>query len=133
MASQRRFKVLENYREPAGFHPRRRDQFQPPSGAVYQKLRPDVIFDLLDRSISNRNPAQKPNVLPPRRLLERMSDEPWTCTATAHEGGMGGGRGADPYLHFNIWFERAGGQAQHYHVRCHERDQGGLYVFQVTF
>jgi len=66
-------------------------------------------------------------------LYERMSNEAWTCTATAHEGGIGGGRGADPYLHFNIWFERHAGRPQHYHVRCHEFEQGGLYVFQVTF
>jgi len=133
MASQRRFKVLENYRDPDGFHPRRRDQFQPDAGNVYQKLRPSAICDLMERAGKSHNAAGLGNVVPPSQLYERMSNEAWTCTATAHEGGIGGGRGADPYLHFNIWFERHAGRPQHYHVRCHEFEQGGLYVFQVTF
>ena len=134
MASQRRFKVLQNYRDPAGFHPRRRDQFQPSQGNSYQKLRPAVIGDLFERAGKLHNAAGLQNVVSPSLLYERMSNEQWTCTATAHEGGTGGGnRGADPYLHFNIWFKQRSGQPQHYHVRCHEFDNGGVYVFQVTF
>jgi hypothetical protein len=133
MASDRRFKVIENYRDPDGFHPRRDDQFQPREGRAYQKLRPWVICDLMERAGKSQNAAGMSNVIPPNRLYERMSNEPWTCTATAHEGGIGGGRGADPYLHFNIWFKPNQGRPQHYHVRCHEFDRGGLYVFQVTF
>lgn len=136
MASIRRVKVIENYNDPQGFHDNRlvTEQFQPATGRAYQKLRPEIICTLLERAGKNHNAALLANLVPARSLLERMSDEPWTCTATAHEGGRGdGGRAADPYLHFNIWFRRHQGRPQSYHVRCHEIAAGGLYVFQVTF
>ncbi len=133
MASIRRFAVLEHYRDPAGFHDNKlvRSQFQPATGAAYQKLTPAVIFDLLEGADKMFNAIGKPNVIPARALLERMSQSDWTCTATAHERGKGAK--PDPYLHFNIWFKRDAGKPQAYHVRCHEREAGGLYVFQVTF
>ena len=139
MASLRRFKVIDNYREPLGFRYTRkpvRRPGEPEFEPRYQRLTPEVICDLLERSDKMWNGAALPNVIPARQLLERMSSVEWTCTATAHEGGREqprGGRANDPYLHFNIWFEKDGQQPQHYHVRCHEIAQGGLYVFQVTF
>ena len=84
MASQRRFKVLQNYRDPDGFHPRRRDQYQPDVGNVYQKLDPHTICQLMERSAKSHNAAGLPNIVPTRQLYERMSNEAWTCTATAH-------------------------------------------------
>jgi hypothetical protein len=84
MASQRRFKVLANYRDPDGFHPRRRDQFQPGEGNVYQKLHPSTICELMERADKSHNAAGLRNIVPPRHLYERMSNELWTCTATAH-------------------------------------------------
>jgi len=132
MASNRRFKVLENFLHPSAFFRNEgREQFQPEDGRAYQKLRSDVIYSLLERSDKMHNAAGLPNAVSARQLLERMSDATWTCTATAHEGGIGdANRKADPYLHFNINFKAA---PKAYHVRCHELRQGGLLVFQVTY
>jgi hypothetical protein len=136
MASLRRQKVLDNYLDPTAFFPPRKDgsrneQFQPETGNVYQKLREDVIYSLLERSDKMHTTSVSRNVVAARALLERMSGEAWTCTATAHEGGKGdGARKPDPYLHFNVKFKAA---PNSYHVRCHELDQGGLLVFQVTY
>lgn len=132
MASQRRIKVLENYLEPDAFSGRvGQRQFQPRDGAAYQKLRSDMIYVLLERSDKMHNAASMPNLISPRKLLERMSNEAWTCAATAHEGGIGDAqRAPDPYLHFNIKFRA---KPHSYHVRCHELKQGGLLVFQVSY
>lgn len=133
MASTRRFKVIDNYRDPEGFHDNKlvTEQFQPATGTAYEKLTPETICDLLSRSDKMFNALCDPKIIPARSLLERMSNSHWTCTATAHEKGKGDR--PDPYLHFNIWFQRDHGQPQAYHVRCHEIKRGGLYVFQVTF
>ena len=136
MGSIRRHKVLENYEDPHLFFKprkdgRRREQFQPEAGNVYQKLREDVIYSLLERADKMHVTSVSRNVIQARALLERMSNERWTCTATAHEGGMGdAARRPDPYLHFNVNFESAPAA---YHVRCHELEQGGLLVSQVTY
>lgn len=136
MGSIRHFNVVDNYRDPAGFHDNRlvTRQFQPATGVVYQRLSPEVICTLLHQAGKHHNATGRANVLPARQLLERMSREEWTCTAGLHEGGRGdGARHADPYLHFNVWFRRNQGQPQSYHVRCHENEGGGVHVFQVTF
>ncbi len=136
MASIRRRKVLENYLDPTGFFPlrkdgRRNEQFQPEVGKIYQKLREDVIYSLLERADKMHLTSVSRNVISARALLERMSGEGWTCTASAHEGGKGDGvRRPDPYLHFNVNFKFA---PCAYHVRCRELDKGGLLVFQVTY
>ncbi|GAP35593.1 hypothetical protein ISF6_1366 [Piscinibacter sakaiensis] len=70
------------------------------------------------------------NTLSARALLELMSEGPWQCRATAHEGGHPNDPDPDPYLHFNIRILR---QERTYHVRCHEHRLGGVVVFQVTF
>ena len=135
MASNRRQSVLDNYVDPSlFFKPRkdgkRREQYQPESGNVYQKLRADVIYGLLDGAGKMHLTSVSRNVISARTLLERMSREPWTCTATAHEGGKGdANRRPDPYLHFNVNFHE---EPCAYHVRCHELKIGGLLVFQVT-
>jgi hypothetical protein len=136
MASARRQSVVGNYVDPnLFFKPRkdgmRRDQFQPETGSVYQKLRPEVIYSLLNRAGKMHLTSVSRNVVSARSLLERMSNEEWTCTATAHEGGKGdASRRPDPYLHFNVNFQA---DPTAYHVRCHELQLGGLLVFQVTF
>ena len=124
MSSQRRFKVVENFVDGG--------QFQPENGG-YVQLDPETIYDLLDSADKHHNATDAPNRISARALLERMSQESWECTATAHEGGRPGMRPRpnDPYLHFNIWFNR--GHPRHYHVRCRELQQGGLLVFQVTW
>lgn len=135
MSSIRRQKVLEKYVEPnLFFKPRkdgkRREQFQPETGNVYQKLQQEIIYSLLDAAGKMHLSSISRNVVSARALLERMSDEPWTCTATAHEGGIGdGNRPPDRYVHFNVNFRT---DPSAYHVRCHELVQGGLLVFQVT-
>ena len=137
MASDRRAKVLANFLEPSVFfNDSTRKQFPSAQhqglleGSTYQKLRPDMIYILLNRSDKMHNAASLPNLVSARALLERMSVSTWTCTATAHEGGIGDAKRApDPYLHFNINFKK---RPTAYHVRCRELEKGGLLVFQVT-
>ena len=145
MASLRRQKVMDNYLDPRVFFKarqdgKRREQFQPEEGPAYQKLRPDMIYALLDRSLKTPSSAREPTVSSPRRttvisardLLERMSNKVWTCRATAHEGGIGdANRKADPYTHFTIELDSSSPDT--FHVRCHELKKGGLLVFQVTY
>ncbi|RZF31738.1 hypothetical protein EVC45_01355 [Paraburkholderia sp. UYCP14C] len=138
MASERRNKVLEQYLEPSVFfNDESRKQFPSAKhlplegGPSYQKLRPDMIYSLLSRSDKMHNAANLPNIVSAHALLERMSGSTWTCTATAHEGGLGNAtRKPDPYIHFNVNFKRA---PKTYHVRCRELEKGGLLVFQVTY
>jgi hypothetical protein len=138
VASDRRVKVLENFLEPSVFfNNETRKQFPSAKhlplvkGPSYQKLRPDMIYTLLNRSDKMHNAANLPNLVSARTVLERMSGSTWTCTATAHEGGLGDAKRApDPYLHFNINFRQ---QPTAYHVRCRELEKGGLLVFQVTY
>ena len=136
MASLRRQQAIDHYVEPTLFFKRRKDgrkrgQYQPDSGNVYQKLREEVICSLLERADKMHLTTVSRNLVSARALLERMSRETWTCTATAHEGGKGDGdRKPDPYLHFNINFDAV---PTAYHVRCHQFERGGLLVFQVTF
>jgi len=137
MASLRRQRVIENYLDPSVYFKarkdgRRREQFQPEKGNVYQKLRPDMVYALLDRSLKTPSSSWMPNVISARDLLERMSNTTWTCRATAHEGGIGDAkRRPDPYLHFTVELDSSAPSA--FHVRCHELEGGGLLVFQVTF
>ena len=125
MASQRRAAILENYLT-TGQNP-------PAAERRYSKLSPEGVYALLDSAGKMHVNGATRNTVSARALLELMSEGHWQCRATAHEGGHPNDQAADPYLHFNIWFERAQGRPQHYHVRCHERQRGGSYVFQVTF
>lgn len=132
MGSSRRDKVLGKYLHPSDFFKSdTRRQFQDKEGTAYEKLQPETVYLLLERSDKMHNAANLPNLISARQLLERMSNMQWTCTATAHEGGFGDAkRKPDPYLHFNINFEK---KPTAYHVRCRELPQGGLLVFQVAF
>ncbi len=122
MASQRRAKVLQNYIS-TGQNPPARDR-------RYARLSPEGVYTLLDSAGKIHVNGATRNTISARALLERMSEGPWQCRATAHEGGHPNDTAPDPYLHFNIRIVR---ERRTYHVRCHEHAMGGIVVFQVTF
>ena len=99
---------------------RYKQQFQKktPTERVYAKLKLNDVFDLLDGA--SRLARAKITAL--RQL---MSERKWELAATVHAGGRGG----DAELHFNIRFTASKDQ---YHVRCKERKDEQVVVFDVT-
>lgn len=139
MATIRRKIFLDHYKTREAF-----ENWLPDSGQKrprpkqlpgwYQQLRPEVIFDLLDKAHGSRKGYSSDPALVPisvNTLMDRLLAEDWTCVSAPHEEGFSVGKvKPDPYTHFGIEFEKA---PKIYHVKCHEHDQGGLVAFMVTY
>ena len=109
MSSQRRDQAIRRFDSSAG-------QYQD----VYQKVGPELICDMLDQCRGAIRPTAS-------QLLEEMARRRWTISATLHEGGIGGGgRGADPSLHFTV---RVGNRS--YHLQCRENAHV-FYIYNIT-
>jgi hypothetical protein len=95
---------------------------------TYAKLNLDDLFQLLDSSVSS---SARRGALEIRNLMCRRH---WRITATAHRGGYGNGTGADQELHFNVLFPGIppAGERDHYHLRCKERSDESLVIFEIT-
>ena len=141
MATIRRKIFIDNYRpreefegwSPDSGDPRPRPKHMP---GWYQQLRPEVIFDLLEKAHGSRKGYSSDPALVPvsvNHLMDRMLADGvvWTCVSSPHEEGFSVGRiKPDLYTHFGIEFKTA---PKIYHVKCHEHDLGGLVAFMVTY
>jgi hypothetical protein len=88
---------------------------------TYAKLDLQSVFELLDRAPPF---VQSMKI----RLRGDMNREHWHLVASLHRGGKETSRRPpDEQLHFDIRFEFGT-----YHIRCRERSDGTVYVFDIT-
>jgi hypothetical protein len=88
---------------------------------TFAKLDLDTLFSLLDSCTYSAHEMRV-------RLRADMNKEHWRLTATLHTEGSGGGsRPPDEQLHITIAFD-----TRKYHVRCRERANESVYVFDIT-
>src|SRR5688572_20725652 len=88
---------------------------------TFAKLDLDSLFSLLDNCAYSAHDMRI-------RLRTDMNKEHWRLTATLHKEGKGDGRRPpDEQLHITIAFDK-----RTYHVRCHERSDESVYVFDIT-
>ena len=94
---------------------------------TYQKMSPEMVYDLLENVTNNHNNAK----IKAKQLLKHMSEYEWFISGTAHEGGLGDAqRKPDPVLHITLSVDRIGGC----HLRCRVPKQHfeTFHIYEIT-
>lgn len=92
------------------------------SRRTFAKVDPDTLFLLLDRCAFSAHEMRV-------RLRRDMLKNHWKLLATLHREGIGDPeRPADEQLHLTVGIVKG----STYHVRCRERADESVYVFNIT-
>ena len=115
-----RAKVLSTY------HHIRQFQEINPILRTYQKISPEMVYDLLENVTNNHNNTK----INAKQLLEHMSKYKWSISGTAHEGGLGNAqRKPDPVLHITLRLKMG-----EYHLRCRvpKWHSETFHIYEIT-